>query len=187
MKRMVIFGTLLLSVAGLAAGEELLTLPPARVNYVTAMPVPQVKVAAGRPTRIRLKFRVADGFHINSNKPTSDLLIPTRVSFSVPTDLSVGKVTYPPGHHFVLAIAPQEKLNVYTGEFTVAALVSSTRSAMPGRYKVRGELKYQACNDRACFPPKKVPVDFEVRVLRSRLSTSYRPRRNPPQSPHIHR
>jgi hypothetical protein len=187
MKQTVILAILVLSVAGLAAGEELLTLPPARVNYVTAMPVPQVKVAAGRPVRIRLKFRVADGFHINSSKPMSDLLIPTRLSLSVPTDLSVGKITYPGGYRFVLPIAPQEKLRVYTGEFEIFALVSSTRSATPGRYKVRGELKYQACNNRACFPPKKVPVDFEVRVLRSRLSTSYRPRRNPPQSPHIHR
>jgi hypothetical protein len=32
---------------------------------------------------------------------------------------------------------------------------------------VHGELQYQACNDRACFPPKKLPVEFEVTVLKS--------------------
>ena len=187
MKLTAIFTIFFLTVVGLAAGEELLTLPPTRVNYVTAVPVPRVTVAAGRSARLEVKFRVADGFHINSNQPGSDLLIPTRLRFSVPTDVSVSKVTYPPGHHFTLAIAPQEKLNVYTGEFAIAAVVSPMRSATPGRYKVRGELKYQACNDRSCFPPKKVPVEFEVRVVRSRLSTSYRPRRNPAQSPHVHR
>ncbi len=28
----------------------------------------------------------------------------------------------------------------------------------------RGNLKYQACNDRACFPPKSLPVEFQLAV-----------------------
>jgi len=60
--------------------------------------------------------------------------------------------------------------------------VSATRSASPGKYKVHGQLKYQACNDRSCFPPKLAPVEFEVSVLKPKTGTAH----NPAQSPHVH-
>ncbi len=155
-------------------------------SWVTAVPTPRVTVAAGKPARVQLRFKVAPGYHINSNQPGSELLIPTTLRMNPPTDLGVGSIRYPKGHDLTLTIAPGEKLNVYTGEFTVGAKVSAARSATPGRYKVHGELKYQACNDRACFPPKQLPVEFEVAVQKSRVGSGGAAH-NPAQSPHIHR
>jgi hypothetical protein len=51
-----------------------------------------------------------------------------------------------------------------------------------GKYAVHGELKYQACDNAACYPPKKIPVDFQVKVVKGAAPV----RRNPRQSPHIH-
>lgn len=156
---------------------------------VTALPVPRVTVAAGKPARVELQFRVAPGYHINSNLPRSELLIATVLKLAPPTDVGVGKVTYPKGEDIRLPLAPEEKVNVYTGDFAISALVSAARTATPGRYKVHGELKYQACNDRACFPPRKVAVEFEVTVLKSRIPPDRASRpsgHNPPQSPHIY-
>jgi hypothetical protein len=146
--------------------------------------VPSVTVAAGKPAVASLKFRVQRGFHINSNHPNSDLLIPTRLKLNPPTDVGVGNVTYPAGKDISLPFAPNEKLNVFSGEFKVSAIVSAVRSATPGHYAVHGELAYQACDDRACYPPKKLPVTIAVTVIKSRIAG---PRRaNPGQSPHIH-
>jgi hypothetical protein len=39
-------------------------------------------------------------------------------------------------------------------------------NAQPGTRKVTGHLKYQACNDRACFPPARVPVEFEIEIAK---------------------
>ena len=47
---------------------------------------------------------------------------------------------------------------------------------------IRGELKYQACDNAACYPPKKLPVQFEVKVIKGPPPH----RRNPGQSPHVH-
>jgi DsbC/DsbD-like thiol-disulfide interchange protein len=154
-------------------------------SWVTPLSVSKISVAAGRPARVQLRFKVAEGYHINSNQPASELLIPTKLQLDPPTDIGVGSITYPKGHDLVLAIAPGEKLNVYTGEFAIGAIVSATRTATTGKYKVHGQLKYQACNDRSCFPPKVAPVEFQVQVLK-RPSASARAH-NPPQSPHIHR
>jgi DsbC/DsbD-like thiol-disulfide interchange protein len=167
-----------------AASAAMLDTAPETPSWVTSLPVSKISVASGRPARVHLRFKIADGYHINSNQPGSELLIPTKLQLNPPTDIGVGSITYPKGHELILAVAPDEKLNVYTGAFTIAAKVSATRTASPGRYKVHGQLKYQACNDRSCFPPKLAPVEFEVRVLRRRSTSTAH---NPPQSPHVHR
>ena len=168
-----------------AVSAAMFDTPSQTSSWVTPLPVSKVSVSAGKTARVQLRFKVADGYHINSNQPGSELLIPTKLQLDPPTDIGIGSITYPKGQDLTLALAPGEKLNVYTGEFALAARVSATSSAMPGKYKVHGQLKYQACNDRSCFPPKLAPVEFEVQVLK-RLSASGTAH-NPPQSPHIHR
>jgi len=178
---------LLALAAGLAllAGTAVSETAPETPSWVTPLPVSRISVAAGKPAKVQLRFKVADGFHINSHKPGSELLIPTSLQLNPPTDIGVGSITYPKGHDFALAIAPGEMLNVYTGEFTISAKVSATRTASPGKYKVHGQLKYQACNDRSCFPPKLAPVEFEVKVVKSTAGSGTA--HNPPQSPHAHK
>ena len=71
---------------------------------------------------------------------------------------------------------------MYTGDFAVTGLVRVAHNTPPGTYRVRGMLKYQACDDRACYPPGQLPVAFDVKVTKP----PRRPRRNPAQSPHVH-
>jgi len=157
---------------------------PETPSWVTPLPVAKVSIASGKPAKVQLRFKIAAGYHINSNQPGSELLIPTKLQLNPPTDIGVGSIIYPKGHDLTLAITPDQPLNVYTGEFVITGKVSATRTASPGTYKVHGQLKYQACNDRACFPPKLVPVEFEVKVLKR---TSASAAHNPPQSPHAHK
>ncbi len=155
-------------------------------GYVSALPAPEIKVSAGRPGAVKLSFSVKSGYHINSNHPNSDLQIPTKLRLDPPTDIGIGEVTYPGGTELSLTFAPNQKFSVYTGEFSIVASVSAVRSATPGNYRVHGVLNYQACSDRACYPPKQLPVSFDVKVLRSRIPSDKPRVRNPPQSPHIH-
>src|SRR5919108_5449660 len=126
--------------------------------FVAAVNAPHANLTAGKPARVQLKFRVSEGFHINSNVPRSSYLIPTKLTLNAPAGITVGKVTYPPGTDMSFPFSPDEKLNVYSGEFTITAALSAARSTGPGQHKIQGELGYQACNDRACYPPKKLPV-----------------------------
>jgi hypothetical protein len=47
---------------------------------------------------------------------------------------------------------------------------------------MHGVLRYQACDNAACYPPKTVPVRFDVKVVKEPTTG----RRNPAQSPHVH-
>jgi hypothetical protein len=33
-------------------------------------------------------------------------------------------------------------------------------SVVPGKYEMRGVLRYQACDNAACYPPKKFAREF---------------------------
>jgi hypothetical protein len=153
---------------------------------VTAAPPELVVLTKGKPARVQLLFRVAPGYHINSSKPSNELLIPTVLKMDPPTDILVGKIAYPAGSDISLPLLQGEKLNVYSGDFAITGMVSASQSIPVGTYKVRGQLKYQACNDRQCFPPRQLPLDFNVKV-RKASSGGSRPRRSPGQSPHVHR
>ena len=139
-----------------------------KTPIVIAVPTEPVAVAPGGIVRVELRFRVSPGYHINSSKPRSEFLIPTRLKLSPPAGLTPGAVVYPEGRDLSFALSPKEKLNVYAGDFTVRAELRAPSSTAAGSYQVPGELRYQACNDRACFPPAKLPVEFEVTVRKPR-------------------
>jgi hypothetical protein len=152
---------------------------------VEAAPIDPVTVKRGASAPVQFQFRVAPGYHINSNKPKSELLIPTVVSLDVPTNISVAKVTYPVGEDLTFPFSPDEKLSVYTGDFTVNAFVHASSTTSNGTYRVHGNLRYQACDNRACYPPTNVPISFDVTVAKP-TKTSSTTKKNPAQSPHIH-
>src|SRR5438270_9136383 len=117
-------------------------------------PPPLTSVTQGKPGTVTLDFRVARGFHINSNKPTSEFLIPTALKLEAPTDIVLGKVTYPEGQEMSFPFSPDEKLSVYTGDFAVSVSVRPLAHVLLGKYVFRGNLRYQACDNAACYPPK---------------------------------
>lgn len=136
----------------------------AKVQYVTFTPVTGIQVKHGHSAPLSLAFTVAPNVHVNSNIPTSETLIPTALKLELPAGISAGKLVYPKGQAFALPFSPDEKLSVYTDAFTVKALLHASTKTKPGTYTVHGVLGYQACNDRACFPPKKLPVQFDIVV-----------------------
>jgi len=123
----------------------------------------QVSVPAGKPSPIILHFRVAQGLHINSHKPSDEFLIPT--DFSIPGSggpdgaaVRLLAATYPAGTIISLAFDPTTKLSVYTGEFAIQARIV----AVAGNHLVQAKLHYQACDKNECMPPKTINVPIDV-------------------------
>jgi len=109
----------------------------------------------------KIPVAVDPGFHVNSNPPAQENLIPLSITWSATGALEAGKVTYPK--------ATKEKvgadtLTVYTGTFDLVAnfKVSATAQAGPGA--AVGKLKYQACNSTTCFIPKTVEITVPYQI-----------------------
>jgi hypothetical protein len=148
--------------------------------YVTFEGASTATIVPGKPTLVDLHFKVKDGFHVNSNQPKSELLIPTTLKLDLPTDLAAGGIAYPPGKDLAFPFDPSEKLNVYSGDFTVKAKLAAAHTASSGNFTVHGSLRYQACSDNACYPPRDAPVQFDVHVAKAARAHA-----TTAQSPHI--
>ncbi|HKF21123.1 MAG TPA: protein-disulfide reductase DsbD domain-containing protein [Candidatus Angelobacter sp.] len=153
-------------------------------EFVTVDPVDPVTVRMGSSAPMQITLHVQPGYHINSNKPLTEELIPTQIHFTPPEDLVIAKVQYPAGVLTSFPFDPTTKLSVYSGNVTVKAAVLPAPKAGAGTYTVHAEVKYQACDNNACYPPKRVPVAFDVKIT---SSSSKLPKAKPTRtSPHIH-
>jgi hypothetical protein len=118
----------------------------------------QVTVPAGKVSDVTLHFRVAAGYHINSNTPREEFLIPTTFSIPDGAGVRLDRAVYPAGTDFTLPLDPTNKLSVYNNEFTIQARIV----ADAGSHLVEGKLHFQACDKSVCLPPKTIPVAFNV-------------------------
>ena len=96
--------------------------------------------------------------------PLAEELIPTQLHFSLPGEVAIGKMQYPAGKLMSFPFDPNTKLSVYSGDFVVRGVVVAPTQSSTGTYTIHGELRYQACDNNACYPPKKLPFTFNVTV-----------------------
>ena len=57
-----------------------------------------------------------------------------------------------------MPVEPKTRLNVYTGEFAIETQIV----AQPGDHLVQAKLRYQACDQNACMPPKTINVPIDI-------------------------
>jgi hypothetical protein len=115
-------------------------------------------VTAGKKSVVEFTFKVTEGYHTNSHTPKSELLIPTNLTLKPAQGVTASPAVYPAGTSYSFSFEPNEKLDVYTGTFTVKVPVV----AAAGAHTVEGTLRYQACDNAACYPPKTLPVSIAV-------------------------
>ncbi|HLW55577.1 MAG TPA: protein-disulfide reductase DsbD domain-containing protein [Candidatus Angelobacter sp.] len=157
-----VVGTIAVLLASVLPAQEV---SPLSRGYVDFEPLSTVSASRGKSTPVQFTFHIKSGYHINSSKPLEPELIPTSLTFSLPPDVVIAKVQYPAGELTSFPFDPSQKLSVYTGDVNVKAVILPTTKASTGNYTVHGEFKYQACDNNACYPPKKLPVQFDVKIL----------------------
>ena len=161
MKRIVAWLSAALLLAGLVSAQNM-----DEKNFVIVAPVGNVQLHAGAAKDVPIDFRIGSEYHINSHTPHSPLLIPTALKLNPSAPVTVADVKYPAGQDESFPFSPDEKLNVYSGDFSVNAQVKVPAGAAAGTYPVKGELRYQACDRSACYPPHSLAVQFQVTVVK---------------------
>jgi DsbC/DsbD-like thiol-disulfide interchange protein len=132
---------------------------------VLLMPKPDpVAAKAGTTVEVKLPLQLREGYHVNSNMPPDPYLIPLRLTWDS-GQITVAEVVYPkPETHKVDFFAGL--LPVFSGRFELLTRFKVPASVQPGLVNVAGKLRYQACNDRMCLPPKTIELTLPVSVTR---------------------
>jgi DsbC/DsbD-like thiol-disulfide interchange protein len=119
-------------------------------------------IKKGVATKGTVTLSIPGGLHTNSNRPGSSYAIPTTLSLTS-ANAKVGGVAYPRGKNKKFSFS-EETLNIYEGTVTMSFTVSVPANFKGDSIKVRAVVKFQACNDEVCFPPKTKEVTLTASV-----------------------
>jgi len=112
------------------------------------------KVYSGTEFKIALEADVKNGWHINSNMPKEDYLIPTKLNLTDSTDFKLTKIVYPHAKDIKLDFS-EKSLSVFEGKIYIGGIIKSA-NLDPGKYNLILKFRYQACNNQSCLPPNSV-------------------------------
>lgn len=113
---------------------------------------------AGGTATQTLNVAVLPGFHVNSDKPKDEFLIPLKLTW---TDgpLQAKSITYPKPEEIKVG---KDMLSVFTGNFTIQTAFKASERSAQGASTITGKLRYQACNNEMCFRPASIDIRVPV-------------------------
>ena len=119
-------------------------------------------VSRGGSVRGTVTLSIPGGLHVNSNRPNSEYAIPTSVRVSA-TGAKVSAVTFPRGRNRKFQFS-EDTLNVYEGTVSFGFNLSVPATFKGNVVKVRAVVRYQACTDEVCYPPKSKEITFTAKI-----------------------
>ncbi len=121
------------------------------------------KVLPGKDFKIALKINIDPQWHINSNIPHEDYLIPSKLLIDTAIGFSLTKINYPDAHDRKLSFS-DKPLSVFEKEIFISAIAKVPVDLKPGLYKLPVIFDYQSCNDKTCLPPNSVSDTLSIEV-----------------------
>ena len=128
-----------------------------------------IKVYQGEPISVNLSITVNATWHINSNKPNDDFLIPSEIT-AKGSGVKLSNVKYPQAKNLKLSFS-EEPVSVYEATSNAKLTFISNVNAPLGKQKVIVTLDYQACNDVSCLPPNVTTAEFELEVVEKKIDS----------------
>jgi len=122
-----------------------------------AGPVTKGKAAHGSVT-----ISIPAGLHVNSNRPSSQYAIATTVKLNA-AGIKLGTVSYPRGTNRKFEFT-ETPINVYEGTVKFPFTVTVPANFTGDSVHVRATVKYQACTNEVCYPPKSKEITITAKV-----------------------
>lgn len=147
-------------------------IPMSAKDVVKAKPYVSLnRVPRGKEFEVAIVATIHEGYHMNSHHPLDPYLIPTTMTAKPPEGIKVLDTIYPPGRDRKFPFSPTKPLNVYSGSVTLRLRMRAEPNAHIGSATIPVMLRYQACNNSACLPPVRIPVEVPVDVAAAGASS----------------
>jgi thiol:disulfide interchange protein DsbD len=100
---------------------------------------------------------LSDGWHVNAHDPDRPYLVPTELTVEPPPGAALESLRYPDPVIRSLRFAAGAPLRLYEGRFAIGVRLTGNATG-----PITGRLRYQACNDETCLPPRTAAVTFTL-------------------------
>lgn len=119
-------------------------------------------IKRGGSARAVIVMDIPGELHVNTNRPNSEYSIPTIIRLSA-SGARLSSVNYPrgKGRKFEFSDKP---VNVYEGRVSFPFTVTVPANFKGSVVRVRAVIRYQACTDEVCYPPKNQEITLSARV-----------------------
>jgi hypothetical protein len=160
--------TTLLTVTGLVAISAQTSGPVRNDTMHLTVNTSISDTAASPGKKLSLKFDITPkrGMHVYAPGKHDYQVIAVKID---PQPwMKVEPTTYPPSEIYEFKELG-EKVETYGKPFTLVQDVTvlstaAAKKALASPVKLTGKLEYQACDDKVCYAPSKIPVSFELTV-----------------------
>ncbi len=119
-------------------------------------------VKRGGATKGTIVMSIPSGLHVNSSRPNTEFAIPTVVNLSA-AGAKVGTVMYPRGTNRKFEFS-DDTLNVYENRAVFSFNVAVPANFKGDTIKVNAVVRYQACTEQVCYPPKNKEITLTAKV-----------------------
>jgi len=120
-------------------------------------------IPAGTSARVAVLLNLEEGWHVNSDRPSLDFLIGTRLDVEALEGLRPVSVHYPASTSYKFDFADQP-VDVFEGDAPVVVTLRTDENLAPGSYELPSSLRIQACNNEVCLAPTTVDLTIPVEV-----------------------
>lgn len=138
-------------------------LPQSAADVNVSGSVTPDRIKKGRMVKASVVIDIPKGLHVQSNKPLDKYLIATKLDVETPSGMKVGPVVYPRAVMRNLKFS-KSAVAVFEGRAIVRFNVIVPANYGGSSGEIRGKLRFQACNDDACFPPVTREVKMWLNV-----------------------
>ena len=121
------------------------------------------KTRRGSSVRVSVVMEIPEGLHVQSNKPLDKFLVPTKLEIEAPKGVNFSAPSYPRALLRSLKFS-KGKVAVYEGRATIRFNATIPASFSGNSAELKCRLRFQACNDEACFPPVTREVKIWINV-----------------------
>jgi cytochrome c biogenesis protein CcdA len=134
----------------------------------------------GGSIRAALRFTLPGKYHVQSDRPLDEFLVPTKLTLTPPDGVTARLIVYPEPVLFEAEYA-EEPMPVFEQTFVIGVEIEVDDGVSPGVHSMSGALQYQACDDKRCLMPttlelaadlEVVPVTEQIRRIESPLFDS---------------
>ncbi len=120
--------------------------------------------AVAPAAKATLVLDVTPDRNIHVYAPGAKDFIATSVKMTAKSGITFGAAAYPPSE-LVLDPILNERIPEYTKTFRITQPMTLSAKSPPGvSVTVTGVLTYQSCDDKMCFAPSELPVQWTLKV-----------------------